>query len=191
MTQHLLSFFNGLGMAGLLVVMVIEGLSIPFPSILVVPTYGYFSHPTLPEIMLMSFWMSITCTVFSFIPYMVSNKLEVKIKKRFSKKLQKGQRWFHKYGEWSILFSRLLGAGYISYVAGMSKISRWKYGLLTFIGVYPWAFILLFLGRLYKGNAEEISRLMGQYRWCILIGLFILAVGYGLFYTRRKSECLK
>ncbi|WP_236692977.1 DedA family protein [Aneurinibacillus tyrosinisolvens] len=171
--------------------MAIEGLSIPFPSILVVPTYGYFSHPTLPEIVLMSFWMSITCTVFSFVPYIVSNKLEVKIKKRFSKKFQKGQRWFHKYGEWSILFSRLLGVGYISYVAGMSKISWWKYGFLTFIGVYPWAFILLFLGQLYKGNAEEISRLVGQYRWYIFISLLILAVGYGLFYTRRNSERLK
>lgn len=192
MTQHLLKVLEGMGIIGLLIVMAIEGLSIPFPSIFIVPTYGYFLNPSLPEMMGIAMGMSLIYCIFSYIPYRIGFKLNAIIEKRLQRKVQKAQRWFQTYGERSIPLTRLLGMGYISYVAGVSKVKPWKFGLLTFTGIYPWSFVMLFLGRTYKGNAKVVTQLFQVYGRYFFFGLLIISLGYGgVLLLRRKVDPVK
>lgn len=190
MTQHVLNILDGMGIFGLLIAMVLEGSSLPFPGVLIILTYGYLLHPNITEMMGIALGMSLAYSAASFIPYGIGWKLEKKIKKRFQKKVKKAQHWFHKYGEWSIAFTRPFGVGnYISYVAGMSRINGWKFGLLTLIGIYPWSFIMLLLGRMYKGKTQSVMQLFETFRWYIYAALALIVVCYiCVMIYRRKAH---
>ena len=91
---------------------------------------------------------SLVYVVFSLIPYYIGKYLGNLTQKKFDeKKVKKAQEWFQKYGEWSITLSRPTGFGnYISYISGISDISIWRFGLLSYLGVFPWNTLLLFIG---------------------------------------------
>ncbi|MBZ4687874.1 MAG: hypothetical protein PWQ96_1758 [Clostridia bacterium] len=191
MTQQLLDIFLRMGMTGLFVTMAFEGLSIPFPGIFVALTYGYLFKPGLTKLPLIALEMSLVYTMASFIPYLIGLKLEQKIKKRFQNKIQKAQNWFRIYGECSIALTRPFGVGnYISYVAGISKIKWWKYGLLTLVGIYPWSFATLFLGLIYKGEITQITEQLQAHREDIYLGLIIIIVVYAciVFVLNHNQE---
>lgn len=187
MIHQLLNTLSRAGIWGFFLVSVIEGLSIPFPSVLAVTTYGYVLNPTMLQLFVIAAGASLIYTVFSYIPYIIARKLQSKIVKRFEKKMQKAQRLFHKYGEWSIPLCRLLGMGYISFIAGICKVSPKRYGLLTFAGNYTWTLIMLWLGRIYKGNIQVVMRLFQEYRTYIWFILLIIGIVFAVILFQRRK----
>ncbi|GGE48825.1 membrane protein [Pullulanibacillus camelliae] len=148
MIQQILGWLDHLGTVGLLLTMFIEGLSVPFPGIIIVLAYGYVMNFNIWESLLMALVMSAIYTIASFIPYLLGYKLDAFFKKRLKKSIDKARGWFNKYGLWSIAVTRPFGIGnYISYVAGISKVKWLPYGLLTLVGIFPWAFVMIFIGR--------------------------------------------
>lgn len=187
MLQELLNRFHHMGIIPLFLIMAIEGCSIPFPGIMAVITYGYLLSPQINEILGLAIGMSLTYSVFSFIPYWLGFKFQKKMQHRFERKMKRAQHWFHKYGEWSIVLTRLLGIGYISYVAGMSAVKVWKYGLFTFVGVCFWSFALLFLGQIYKGDPKVVIELFQMYQSYIYISMgFIILILVLVQFRRHK-----
>ena len=82
------------------------------------------------------------------------------------KKFKKAQEWFKKYGEWSIALSRPLSIGnYISYLSGFSRVKPWRFIVLTYLGIFPWSTLLLFIGN--KGSIDTIQHFldMSQKSW--------------------------
>src|SRR5699024_3844897 len=104
--------------------------------------------------------MSLFYTSASLIPFYLAAKLGSKFPERLKRKLAKGQNYFNRYGTWSIALSRPFGVGnYISYVAGLSKVNPLKFFLLTFLGIYPWSVVMLWLGDYFNGNIEAVIQL--------------------------------
>ena len=193
MVQSLLNMLDGLGVTGLFIVMAIEGSSFPFPGIFLVVTYGYLLQPTLPELVGLGFVMSVVYSAFSYIPYAIGFRVETALPKRFKQKLVKAQNVFRHYGLWSVALTRPLGVGnYISYVAGMCKVKGWQYGGLTFLGVFPWAIAMLWLGRVFKGNVEAISRFLQDYQWYLYAVLMTAALAYiTVIFVRRNRRVIR
>lgn len=145
--ETIVAFLKQIGLIGLLVVMFLEGSSVPFPGVVVVLSYGYALRPSLSELVIIGIVMSIVYSLASFIPYSLAYKSEDAIRKKFGKRLAKAQDWFMRYGLWSVSLTRPFSVGnYISYVAGMSKVPKVKYFLYTFIGILPWSIVMLFVG---------------------------------------------
>lgn len=188
--QSLLDALTNWGLVGLLIVMVIEGSSLPFPGIIVVLTYGYLLRPTVPKLFGLALIMSAAYSLSSYIPYGIGLKLGALFPKRFKRKLRKAQHTFQRYGLWSIALSRPLGIGnYISYVAGMCKVKLLPYGVLTFLGILPWAVIVLFLGRLVKGNGERAANYLYEYQWYVYAILITITLAYvAARYCKRNRQ---
>lgn len=183
MVAHILNMIESLGSMGLFLCMFLEGCSLPFPGIIVILTLGYLLHPGVKEIFWLSFGMAAVYSIASYIPYAIGRKLEISTRGKLSKKLIKAQYWFRRYGEFSVCITRPFALGnYISYAAGMSRVKPWRYGLLTFLGIFPWAFGVLLLGKLYHGSLQKYS----QYMVTPLI-LFILIALAALFMFRRAN----
>ncbi|MGG4036720.1 DedA family protein [Heyndrickxia ginsengihumi] len=150
---------QGMGIIGVCIVMLIEGSSLPFPGVFILVSYGAVSHLNCNQILFTAVLMAITYTISSFIPYYISSALQKKIPKKFQKGIEKAQCLFQRFGVWTIAFTRPFSIGnYISYVAGLCKIPRWKYSILTFIGIYPWSIAVLFLGKSYLTFVYEINK---------------------------------
>ncbi|KSU85665.1 DedA family protein [Fictibacillus sp. S7] len=184
-------FLRELGAAGLFIGTALEASSVPFPGALVILIYGFLLKPSPMETVLLALAVSAVYTLFSYVPYMIGYKLESKMREKFDeKKVEKTKRVFKKYGEWSIALSRPFGIGnYVSYAAGMSKVNRWKFGILTFIGVFPLAIAMLFLGRL--GEIKTVNSILEASQTYILIGAGTLLLCYLLYkflYKKRKRR---
>lgn len=157
MTELVLHWLKDIGLIGLFAAMFLEGSSLPFPGIAVVIAYGYI----LPFEYFNPLWiaagMSLVYSLASLIPYYIGSKLEGLIWKHPKKGINKARDLFNRYGVWSVAVSRPFGLGnYISYVAGMSKMSLRQYLLFTFIGIYPWSYVMILLGKYFKGSHEAL-----------------------------------
>ncbi|UII58077.1 VTT domain-containing protein (plasmid) [Cytobacillus spongiae] len=194
MFEFVISLIKDLGMWGLFAGNAIEASSLPFPGALVTLTYGYLLDPTWMELIVLATTSSLVYTVFSYIPYGIGHKLKDKIKeKTSSKKMEKGQKWFRKCGLWSIAITRPLGIGnYISYVAGISKVNKWKFGGLTFMGIFPITFTMLIVGK--NGNLKNVQTLMNDIQTYVIVGVAVLAAGFFfvkfLIKPKENTGCL-
>lgn len=145
METQIIQTIQGLSGLGLYVSMLLEGSSIPFPGMLVILAFGNLKSPDWSEALWLALGMSLAYSLASFIPYIIGLRFQSSLTGKL--KIDKVQYLFQKYGQWSICFTRPFGFGnYISYVAGMSRVDPIRYGILTFIGIFPWAYLMLILG---------------------------------------------
>lgn len=194
MLEFIINVIKEIGMWGLFAGNAIEASSLPFPGVLVTLTYGYLLDPSWGKLIGLALISSVIYTVFSYIPYGIGFKIKHTIKEKTNskntRKVEKAQKWFRKYGIWSIALSRPLGIGnYISYASGISKVKKIKFGMLTFIGIFPVTFIMLIVGK--NGNLKSVQALMSNVQNYIFIGgaaVLIIYIAYKFFYTAGKKK---
>lgn len=181
MIAILLDRLKDLGLAGLYTSMFLEGSSLPFPGIAVVITYGYLfpSNSTL----WIAAGMSAIYSLASLIPYFFGRKLGWLLRKKWNKGLDKANGLFTRYGYWSVAVTRPFGLGnYISYIAGMAKMDLKSYLFLTFVGIYPWSFSMLLLGKYFNGNYEAFKSFFHTHVHHLLLAAAV-PVAIGLFFA--------
>jgi membrane protein DedA with SNARE-associated domain len=187
MVEIIFDLLRQLGWVGLVIGVAIEALSIPFPAAIFVLVYGYLLNPSWLDILLYSVWTSLIYVVVSFIPYFVSIRYESIVRNKIPKqKMAFAQKWVDKYGDWMIAVGRFIGMGYITYIAGFSHMTKWKFAALTFIGFYPLSIIMFYLGTL--GNIEAIITRFHQTQWLIFTGLGIVLTMYIIFRMQRRKK---
>lgn len=180
----------------LLGAMAVEGASIPFPGILLALAFGSTLRPSLLETIIVAFFMALVYTTTSFIPYAIGRRFGVKVlaifdnRKRVKASIEKSKEIVKKYGIVTIAISRFFGWGNkISYIAGISKIKYLPYGLLTFSGIYIWAFIMLNLGKVFKGDTNRIINELKRYTIYIYIVIGLVTLIYSLIaFIRYKVK---
>jgi len=179
-----------LGAAGALFV---EGLSIPFPGGTFLLLYGFLASQGKISLPLAIFCASIGYTLAGTFPYLVG-----KIGGRplilnygpyigFSHKYFKStERWFHKFGNPTVAFGRLLFfRNYISYFAGIAKMPTFSFYFYTWIGILPWVAFMTILGYLLGNNWSYALRLAERYSW---VGVVALVVAVICVYLLIKSR---
>ena len=171
----------------LLGAMLVEGASIPFPGILVILAFGSTMRPNFNESVIICISMAIVYTIASFIPYAIGRKFGVKVltifdkRKKIKASIEKSKELVQKYGVITIAISRFFGWGNkISYIAGISKIKYLPYGLLTFGGIFTWAFIMMNLGKVFRGDTNRIINTLEKYTVYLYIALGIASLVYFL-----------
>ncbi|WP_164214407.1 VTT domain-containing protein [Virgibacillus sp. YIM 98842] len=188
MVQQFLDWLNAIGLPGLYLAMFLEGSSIPMPGVIIVLTFGYLLSPGFFAMAAIAAVMSLFYTCASLIPFYLAAKLESKFPERLKRKLAKSQIYFNRYGTWSIAFSRPFGVGnYISYIAGLSKVNPFTFTLLTFLGIYPWCVVMLWLGNYFNGNIEAVTQFFYS-REIFLYGIIGIIFALGLLLLWRKYK---
>jgi membrane protein DedA with SNARE-associated domain len=186
--EIILQWFEDIGLVGLFAAMFLEGLSIPFPGVAVVLAYGYILPFSYWDTAWIAIGMSLVYCMASIVPYYLGSKLEGLFIKRPNKGLQRAKDLFVRYGGWSVAISRPFGLGnYISYVAGMSKMRLTPYLILTFIGIYPWSFVMICLGNYFNGSFEAFSTFYKNNSVYLYISLVIL-LGFIFLYFFIKNK---
>lgn len=189
MLDLIMDILQQIGLWGLFLGLAIEASSLPFPGTLVALVYGYLLDPSIMELIWLSLAAALVYTAASFIPYGIGFKLEDKIKRKMNKKkFEKAQKWFAKFGQWSIAIGRPLGLGnYISYISGISKVKPLRFSVLTFIGIFPWIFVMFFLGQ--AGNLKAISGFLSNFQQYFFIGIGAVILIYIIYrFTKKKRS---
>jgi membrane protein DedA with SNARE-associated domain len=103
--------------------------------------------------------------------------------------LRLAKRFFERWGLFAVFIGRLLPVirTYISFPAGLSRITILPFILATIAGAIPWNFALAFAGFKLGQNYERVSNALGPFTLPIAIVVLLLVIA-AYYYGRRLGE---
>jgi membrane protein DedA with SNARE-associated domain len=175
--------------------MAIESACIPLPSEIIMPLAGWMLVKDRglgwEWLLLAAFSGALGNLIGSLLAYYVGAYGGRPLIDRFGRyilishhDLDLAERWFTKYGNWAIFFSRVLPVvrTFISFPAGLARMNVWKFSLYTFVGSLPWSLGLAWAGFVLGENWERIRDWMRPADIPILIVVLVLI---GLYVYRH------
>jgi len=183
---------------GLVVMMAIESAAIPLPSEIIMPLAGWMLVKDrglgVPWLLLAAFCGALGNLLGSLLGYYVGAWGGRPLVLRYGRyvlishhDLDLADRWFDRYGQWTVFFSRLLPVvrTFISVPAGVARMPIWQFSAYTFAGSFPWSLGLAWAGFLLGENWEDIRDWMRPADIPILVVAVLLIGLYVYRHVRR------
>jgi membrane protein DedA with SNARE-associated domain len=190
--------YDAVGWPGVVFLMAIESACIPFPSEIIMPLAGWLLVADKDRgwdyLLLGAFYGALGNTIGSLVAYYAGAWGGRPLLERYGryilitrKDVAWADRWFGRYGEVTVLASRMLPVirTFISLPAGIARMNVARFTVLSFVGSYPWSLLLIFAGYQLGENWEDL----GDYFRPVSIPLAIaLVLGAVVFFYRRIRE---
>ena len=189
-------FISSTGLPAVFLLMALESACIPIPSEAVMLFAGFSvseGELTLIGIIvagvlgnLVGSWVAYAAGYYGRLDLLEKNRL-VHIS---SRNLARADDWFERYGDATVLFSRLLPIvrTFISLPAGVARMPFWRFTVLTLAGCVPWVTALALLGRAVGDNWEEWREHL-HYLDYVVVAAVVCLVAY-LIVRRRRGAAL-
>jgi len=187
--KWIIEVISKIGYLGIVLTMGIESACIPLPSEIIMPFSGYLASIGRFNLYLVSVAGAFGCLVGSILAYFVGiwggRAFILKYGKYFlisHKDLETAERWFGRYGDLTIFFSRLMPVirTFISLPAGIAKMNFPKFAIYTFLGSLPWCFALAYVGKILGENWQSI-RVYFHNADIFIIILIVLGIGFFIY----------
>jgi len=195
LTTFITNMYATLGLAGIVVAMALESCCIPLPSEIVMPLAGvmFVEGKLLAGV---NFWLglvllalagAIGCLIGSIVAYGIGYAGGRPLMLKYGRYILISQhdadvadRFFQKWGSATAFFSRLLPIvrTYISLPAGITKMPLVKFCIYTFLGSFPWCFLLAYIGTVVGNNLSVLTPFFRSFEVVIIIALLILLALY-------------
>jgi len=193
------SLYERLGYVGVVIAMTIESCAIPLPSELILPFAGWSVSRGLVEPLTSSpwsYWGAVVAgvlgnTLGSLASYAIGAYGGRPLVERYGKyvlisahDLQLAERWFARFGEATVFFSRMLPIvrTFISVPAGIARMPLWRFTLFSVLGSIPWVMLLVWGGMQLGDHWLELKQSLKGLDY--LVAALIVA-GVGFFVWRH------
>lgn len=190
---------------GIMLAMAIESCCIPLPSELVMPLGGAMVangtifkdwNPHL-ALFIISLAGSIGCLLGSSVAYAIGYKGGRPLMLKYGRYVlisqhdaDKADAFFQRWGAATAFFSRLLPVvrTYISLPAGIAKMPFVKFCIYSFLGSFPWCYLLAYAGYLLGSQFEQLNTVFHGLDVVILVVLVALVVFYIWHHVRNDRK---
>ena len=155
LVQFITHVIDSGGYAGLVALMGIESACIPLPSEIIMPFAGYLAYLGHMNLILAATAGAVGCNAGSVIAYWIGARGGRPLVERYGRwvlmsrhDLDRMTDFFNRYGSITVLIGRLLPVvrTFIAFPAGIAKMPQGRFHLYTFIGSWPWCFVLAYVG---------------------------------------------
>ena len=189
-----------MGPAGVFLLMVLEGIGLPFPSEVIMVFAGFLSTGNLGLFTLYVLSGSIGGFVGNLLLYYISvyggRPLILFIGKYVGLReehLVRTEKWFDAKGEWTVFFGRFVPGfrSYMSIPAGVSKMNVVKFSIFTFTGSLIWSTALAAGGYVLWKSCDTLVPIIekiGLFLLAIFIVAFFIYFLYRWYAKRRNTE---
>ncbi|HEX4155081.1 MAG TPA: DedA family protein [Acidobacteriaceae bacterium] len=135
--------------------MVLQSACIPIPSEVIMPFAGYKLAHTMSQLVVLATVASIASNLGSIPAYWLGAWGGRPMVERYGsyillsrRDLELSDRFFARYGSITVLVGRMLPIvrTFIAFPAGMAKMNQVRFHIYTFIGSWPWCFVLAYVG---------------------------------------------
>ncbi len=190
------SLYSSFGYVGVVIAMTIESCAIPVPSELILPLAGWSVSRGLIEPLTSSpwtYWGAVAAgvagnTLGSLASYAIGAYGGRPLVERYgryvlisSHDLELADRWFARYGQATVFFSRMLPIvrTFISVPAGIARMPLGRFVLFSILGAIPWVMLLVWggmqLGDHWRELKDALKGLDYLVAACVvaLVGLFV------------------
>jgi membrane protein DedA with SNARE-associated domain len=170
------------GYAGITLLMAIESACIPLPSELIMPFAGYLVYTGKMNLFWAATAGAIGCNLGSLVAYEIGYYGGRPLVEKYGRWILMGRReldwadrFFHSRGELAVVIARMLPVirTFIALPAGVARMPRGKFHIYTFIGSWPWCFVLAYLGMKLGENWRSLGKYFHQFD--AIIGVILLA----------------
>lgn len=201
MQTWITDFMEQFGYFGIFLMLAIENIFPPIPSEIILPFGGFMtttSNLTIPGVIIAATLGSLLGAV---ILYYIGRLLDVERMEKLvdrwgniiritKKDIRKADKWFDKYGYWTVLFCRMipLVRSLISIPAGMSGMKFGVFMLFTTIGTLGWNLLLVLIGAALGESWEDITLYMDTYSNVVYALIAVGLVFLGILYFRKRSR---
>ena len=185
LAETVLSLIAELGPYGVLIGMILESSVIPIPSEAVLITAGLAGIDPLS----VALFGGVGSTIGAWIGYLIGKYGGRPLVYRYGKylllkesRLSSAERWFNRWGNWTVLLSRLIPFvpyKVFSITAGILRMKWIPFTFFTLLGSIPRCFLLAWIGNLIVQMEYEILGV-------VVLGLCVLLATY-LVSKRRKG----
>jgi len=171
------------GYTGIALLMAIESACIPLPSELIMPFAGYLVYEGTLKLLGAATAGAVGCNLGSLVAYEIGCYGGRPLVEKYGhwilmgrRELDWADRFFARWGHAAVFLGRLLPVirTFIALPAGIARMPRGKFHLYTFLGSWPWCFVLAYLGMKLGENWRSLGKYFHQFD--AAIGL-LLAVG--------------
>jgi membrane protein DedA with SNARE-associated domain len=191
------ALFDTIGWTGVVVAMAIESACIPLPSEVTMPLAGWMLVKNkglgLDWVVFAGFCGAIGNLIGSLVaywagawggrPFLLKYGRYMLISRH---DVDLADHWFEKYGEITVFATRLMPVirTFISFPAGVTRMSLPKFCFYTFIGALPWSAALAYAGFVAGEHWEQIRAVMRPFDIPIILVCLIL---FGVFVYRKAK----
>ncbi len=193
------------GYGGILLLMAIESACIPLPSEIIMPFAGYLCGPHPEHVARLSLlWVATAgafgCNLGSAIAYWIGARGGRPAIAKFGRfvlldrsDLARAERFFARFGAITVLVGRLLPVvrTFIALPAGIARMHQGKFHLFTFLGSWPWCFVLAWigmrLGQAWETN-PEFRDLYHRFQLSVEVLVLIVIVWFAWTHWPRRSR---
>ncbi len=193
--QHLLasfsSFFSGAvstyGYLGIVVLMFFETANIPVPSEIVMPFAGFLANRGELVVWLVIAAGAVGNIMGAFTSYSVAAKIDHNLREKRTYKI--AERWFNRYGDFSILFGQLVPIvrTFISFPAGIFKMNTLKFITLTSLGSIIWSSALTYIGWFLGDKWNMLEPIFSKLN-VVIVALIVLGVVFFVWYHYKQGK---
>ena len=193
------ALYERFGYVGVVIAMAIESAAIPLPSELILPFAGWSVSKGLTEPLTSSpwsYWGAVIAgvvgnTLGSLASYAIGAYGGRPLVERYGKyvlisahDLELADRWFARYGEATVFFSRMLPIvrTFISVPAGVARMPLWRFTLFSILGAVPWVMLLVWGGMQLGDHWLELKHNLRGLDYLIAA---VILLGVGLFVWRH------
>jgi membrane protein DedA with SNARE-associated domain len=143
------------GYAGVAFLMAVESACVPLPSEIIMPFAGYLVSTGRLELFWVATAGAIGCNLGSIPAYYAGQYGGRAFILRWGRwvligadELDRAERFFARFGGLAVLIGRLLPVirSFIAFPAGMARMNPLRFHTYTFVGSWPWCFVLALVG---------------------------------------------
>jgi membrane protein DedA with SNARE-associated domain len=143
------------GYFSVILLMAIQSACIPIPSEVIMPLAGYALAHTQLQLILLATVASLASNLGSIPAYWVGARGGRPMVERYGSylllsrhDLDRVDAFFVRYGSIAVLLGRMLPIirTFIAFPAGVAKMNQFRFHLYTFIGSWPWCYVLAYVG---------------------------------------------
>lgn len=191
-----INIISGSGYLGITFLMALESALVPIPSEIIMPFSGFLvfegRFSLWPVVLSGTIGNLIGSIIAYFFGFYGGRPLIEKYGKYIllsKDDLELSERWFAKYGSWSVFFSRMLPVvrTFIALPAGIARMSFWRFCLYTFLGSLPWSFVLTYAGIVMGENWSGLEVYFRKFDWAIGI-VIVLTLGWFIYKKLLRKE---
>ena len=159
MSEKIIAFLVGAiasgGYLSVIVLMAIQSACIPIPSEVIMPLAGYALAHTQLQLIILATVASLASNLGSIPAYWVGAYGGRPMVERYGSYLLLSRRdldlvdhFFDRYGSITVLVGRMLPIvrTFIAFPAGVAKMNQLRFHIYTFIGSWPWCYVLAYVG---------------------------------------------
>jgi len=143
------------GYAAVVLLMALQSACIPIPSEIIMPLAGYALAHTQMQLVLLATVASLASNLGSIPAYWVGAKGGRPMVERYGswlllsrRDLDRVDHFFARYGSIAVLIGRMLPIirTFIAFPAGIARMNQVRFHIYTFIGSWPWCYVLAYVG---------------------------------------------